>query len=188
MKNYREKITTQLKGSPLPAHDSFDRSAAAVLVPVLEQSEPMVVLTKRADHLSSHAGQVSFPGGHWEKTDRDLIHTALREAQEEIGLDPTLVHVSGVLPSHETGGSQPIVPIVGLVKADAPLSANLDEVANIFFVPLRYLMDLENYERHEHEWQGKMWDYYSTNWEGYKIWGATANILHSFYDKVFQEG
>lgn len=188
MKNYREKITTQLHGSPLPAPDSFDRSSAAVLVPVLEQSEPMVLLTRRADHLSSHAGQVSFPGGHWEKADKDLIQTALREAQEEVGLDPQLVKVSGVLPSHATGGSQPIVPIVGLVQADALFVANPDEVADIFRVPLRYLMNLENYQRHEHQWEGKPVAYYSTNWEGYKIWGATANILHSFYDKVFKEG
>ena len=189
MKNYRQKITTRLRAHNLPDAHSFDhhRPAAAVLVGIIEDDEPRILLTRRADHLSSHAGQISFPGGHWEEEDEDLIATALREAQEEVGLDSALVEISGVLRAHHTGGSQPIVPIVGFVRKDARLQACADEVAEIFSVPLSFLMESENYNRRSWTQDGQTWRYHVIVWQGREIWGATANILRSFYDAVFAE-
>lgn len=180
---------SQLEKNPPPNPKNFgdEKTAAAVLVGIIEKNEPYVLLTRRADNLSSHAGQVSFPGGHWEASDKNFIATALREAHEEVGLKPEFVEVSGVLPTHRSGKGQPMVPIVGFVEPTAKLEASPDEVADIFSVPLSFLMDFENYQRHQHEWQGQKWDYYETHWEGFRIWGATANILRCFYDTVFKD-
>lgn len=189
MKYYRQRIISQLEKTSLPNPQSFDgeKPPAAVLLGIIEKKEPHILLTKRSENLSSHAGQVSFPGGHWEDGDKNLISTALREADEEVGLRPEFVEVSGVLPTHRSGKGQPMVPIVGFIGNGAQFEANPDEVADIFSAPLSFLMNFDNYQRRQHEWQGQMWDYYETHWEGFKIWGATANILRCFHDIVFKE-
>ena len=189
MNNYRDQIITRLSDRVVPDAHSFDhsRAAAAVLVGIIEDDAPRVLLTRRAEHLSSHAGQISFPGGHWEAEDDDLIQTALREASEEVGLAPNLVEISGVLTAHRTGKSQPIVPIVGFLPKDAVFTACPDEVAEIFSVPLSFLMQAENYKQRSWTQDGQTWQYHVITWQGREIWGATANILRSFYDLVFAE-
>jgi len=186
MRDYHARITRLLADQPLPDAQSFDyhRPAAAVLVGIIDEEQPRILLTRRADHLSSHAGQVSFPGGHWEEGDSDLIKTALREAHEEVGLDSSFVKISGVLRAHHTGKSQPIVPIVCSVDRRAEFRACADEVAEIFSVPLSFLLEDKNYEQRDYEWEGSKHRYHVLMWEGRQIWGATANILRSLYDVV----
>ncbi len=193
MDNYREDIERALADQSWPSLESListksaDRSPAAVLVAIIEAEEPRVLLTRRADHLSSHAGQVAFPGGRWERQDHSFARTALREAQEEVGLDPSHVELSGALDIHHTGYGQVIVPIIGFVDGSAVFSADDGEVAEIFSVPLRFLMTPENYESRERKWEGRVWRYRVISWEGREIWGATASILHSFYQTVFAQ-
>ncbi len=189
MDNYRAQIIEALGGQSWPSVESLtlpdQRRPAAVLVPIVEAEEPQVLLTRRADHLSSHAGQVAFPGGHWERQDESLASTALREAREEVGLDSAHVELSGALEVHHTGYGQVIVPIIGFVDGAARFCAADGEVSEIFQVPLRFLMTPENYAPREREWQGQVWRYHVVSWEGREIWGATASILHSFYQTVF---
>ena len=191
MDNYREQIEEALADQTWPSLESViarpaqDRVPAAVLVGIIEADEPRILLTRRADHLTSHAGQVAFPGGRWEREDDSFAITALREANEEVGLDPAHVELSGALEIHHTGYGQVIVPIIGFVDAAADFSADDGEVAEIFSVPLRFLMTPENYQPRERTWQGQVWNYQVVSWEGREIWGATASILHSFYQTVF---
>lgn len=154
--------------------------AAAVLVPlVLRETGMTVLLTQRTAHLRDHAGQISFPGGRCEEQDASPVETALREAQEEVGLDPAQVEVLGRLPEYRTGTGFSIIPVVGLVHP--PLNLKLDdfEVAEAFETPLGFLLDSANHQRHSVEYQGALREYYAMPWEGYYIWGATAGILVS---------
>ena len=153
---------------------------AAVLMPVvLRDSGLTVLLTQRTAHLRDHAGQVSFPGGRCEDSDASAVHTALREAQEEVGLDPSQVEVLGVLPEYRTGTGFSIIPVVALVRP--PLNLRLDdfEVAEAFETPLSFLLDPANRQRHSIMHQGVMREYYAMPWQGYYIWGATAGMLVS---------
>ena len=161
------------------------KKSAAILFGIIESEEPYILLTRRADHLSSHPGQVAFPGGYWEPEDKNLIDTALREAREEVGLDPLMVQVAGALDMQSTSQLQPIMPIMGFINKDAGFRACADEVAEIFSVPLSFLMTLDNYQFEQRRWNGKVWDYYAANWEGKTIWGATANILRFAAIHVF---
>lgn len=155
-------------------------TAAAVLVPlVLRETGMTVLLTQRTAHLRDHAGQISFPGGRCEEQDASPVETALREAREEVGLDRGQVEVLGVLPEHRTGTGFSIIPVVGLVHP--PLNLKLDdfEVAEAFETPLGFLLDPANHQRHSVEHQGSLREYYAMPWEGYYIWGATADMLVS---------
>ena len=151
---------------------------AAVLLPLIERDSGLtVLLTQRTAHLRDHAGQISFPGGRCEDSDTSVVHTALREAQEEVGLDPAQVEVLGVLPEYRTGTGFSVMPVVALVRP--PLNLKLDdfEVAEAFEVPLAFLLDPANRQRHSIEHQGKQREYFAMPWEGYYIWGATAGML-----------
>jgi 8-oxo-dGTP pyrophosphatase MutT (NUDIX family) len=155
-------------------------TAAAVLVPLVPRATGLtVLLTQRTAHLRDHAGQISFPGGRCEERDASPIETALREAQEEVGLSPGQVEVLGLLPEYRTGTGFSIMPVVGLVHP--PLNLKLDdfEVAEAFETPLSFLLDPANCLRHKIEYQGSMREYYAMPWEGYYIWGATAGMLVS---------
>lgn len=159
---------------------------AAVLVPVIERPEGLTVLfTQRTAHLNDHAGQVSFPGGRCEETDASPVFTALRETEEEIGLDPALVEVLGILPEYRTGTGFSVTPVVGLVRP--PFELNLDsfEVAEIFETPLSFLLDPANHQRHSMEIGGVMRHYYAMPYEGYFIWGATAGMLVSLHRLLY---
>ncbi len=153
---------------------------AAVLIPlVLRETGLTVLLTQRTAHLRDHAGQISFPGGRCEESDRTPQAAALREAQEEVGLEPAQVELLGELPQYSTATGFTITPVVGLVRP--PLNLKLDdfEVADVFEVPFEFLMDTRNHQRHQVEFQGALRAYYAMPWEGYFIWGATAGMLVS---------
>ncbi|MCD8505592.1 MAG: CoA pyrophosphatase [Burkholderiaceae bacterium] len=156
---------------------------AAVLVPlVLRESGFTVLLTRRTDHLHDHAGQVSFPGGRVEHTDASPIATALRETHEETGLAPEHVDVLGSLPRYYTGTGFAVTPITGLVRPTFTLAPDEFEVAEVFEVPLGFLMDSSNYRLHRASLpDGSERQYYSIPYEKYFIWGATAAMLRGMY-------
>lgn len=153
---------------------------AAVLIPlVLRPTGITVLLTQRTAHLRDHAGQVSFPGGRSEAHDADAAATALREAEEEVGLAAAQVEVLGCLPDYRTGTGFSVTPVVGLVHP--PLNLRLDdfEVAEVFEPPLDFLMHPANRRRESIEVRGAMREYWAIPWEGFFIWGATAGMLVS---------
>jgi 8-oxo-dGTP pyrophosphatase MutT (NUDIX family) len=144
-----------------------------------------MLLTERATHLSTHSGQVAFPGGKRDETDRDEAHTALREAQEEIGLDPSQVEVLGSLPTYTTGTRFIVTPVVALVSPGHRLALNAHEVADAFEVPLEFLMNPAHHHRHRLEVDGVGREWFSMPYmDGATerfIWGATAGMLRNFY-------
>lgn len=153
---------------------------AAVLVPIVVRDSGLtVLLTQRTAHLRDHAGQVSFPGGRSEPEDVSAIATALREAQEEVGIEPQQVEVIGQLPEYRTGTGFSVIPVVALVSP--PLNLKLDdfEVAEVFEPPLDFLLDTANHQRHQVEIRGALREYWAMPWQGYYIWGATAGMLVS---------
>jgi len=160
---------------------------AAVLVPVVDHPEPTVLLTQRAQHLPDHPGQVSFPGGKIDKTDESPMHSALREAEEEIGLDRAHVEPIGYLDLYMTTLGYRIVPLVARVRPGFSLTLNMAEVDNVFEVPLAFLMDAANMQRHSREWQGMTRHYYAFTFGERYIWGVTAGILRNLRDRIWQE-
>lgn len=158
---------------------------AAVLVPIVMRERPTMLLTERATHLSTHSGQVAFPGGKSDETDRDAAHTALREAHEEVGLDERFVEVVGTLPTYTTGTQFIVTPVVALVQPGHTLTPNASEVADVFEVPLDFLMNPAHHRHHALEFAGvrREWlsmPYMDGNTERF-IWGATAGMLRNFY-------
>ena len=160
---------------------------AAVLVPVVEHSEPTVLLTQRAQHLPDHPGQISFPGGKIDAGDETPLHSALREAEEEIGLDRAHVEPLGYLDLYMTTLGYRIVPLVARVKPGFELTLNPSEVDNVFEVPLAFLMDVANHQRHSRDWQGVTRHFYAITFEERYIWGVTAGILRNLYDRIYRE-
>ena len=157
---------------------------AAVLIPIVRRPEGLtVLLTKRTEHLTNHAGQVSFPGGRAEEDDSSPIETALRETQEEIGLMRRHVEIVGVLPDHVTASAYVVTPVVGLVTPPFDLTAESNEVAAIFEVPLRFLMDGMNHQRMSFELPdgGGRRSFYAMPYERFFIWGATAGMLRNLF-------
>jgi predicted Fe-S protein YdhL (DUF1289 family)/8-oxo-dGTP pyrophosphatase MutT (NUDIX family) len=161
-----------------------DRQAAAVLVGFREGATPRLVLTVRTDHLPSHAGQVAFPGGRSDPQDRNAIATALRESNEEIGLDPALVTPLGYLDCFETISGFVITPVVARIAADAPLHPAPDEVAEVFEVPLDFLLAPANLRRYTMEFRGHQRPMVEFNHGGHRIWGATASMLLNLLQRM----
>lgn len=161
-------------------------AAAAVLVPLLMRPAGItVLLTQRAAHLNAHAGQVAFPGGRVDATDADAVVTALREAKEEIALDPHCVEVLGLLPPYTTATAYVVTPVVALVDARATWSPHPDEVAEVFEVPFSFLMDPTNHMSQTLKWNGQLRHWFAMLYqdgtvERY-IWGATAGMLRNLY-------
>lgn len=163
-----------------PYRGREDLTPAAVLVPVVERERELTVLfTQRTAHLHDHPGQISFPGGRSEAGEASPVVTALREAQEEIGLDPARVEVLGLLPEYHTITSYRVTPVVGLIRPPLNLALDAFEVAAVFETPLAFLMDPRNHERHTVEVAGAMRQYYAMPYEGRYIWGATAGMIVS---------
>jgi 8-oxo-dGTP pyrophosphatase MutT (NUDIX family) len=150
---------------------------AAVLVPVLDKAEPEILLTVRAEHLIQHPGQVSFPGGSVDRNDSTAVITALREAQEEIGLDHSMVSPLGFLDRLDTISDYRVLPVVGLVRPDFVWKPDLREVSEVFTIPLRLAVDSRAYSHQEINRDGKNIVISTLYWQGHKIWGITATIL-----------
>lgn len=159
---------------------------AAVLVPVVDHPEPTVLLTQRSQHLPDHPGQVSFPGGKIDKTDADPLASALREADEEIGLDRAHVEPLGYLDLYMTTLGYRIVPVIARVKPGFTLKLNAKEVDNAFEVPLAFLMDQANVQRHSRDWQGMTRHYYAITFGERYIWGVTAGILRNLHERIYR--
>ena len=159
---------------------------AAVLVAVVDHPEPTVLLTQRAQHLPDHAGQVSFPGGKIDKSDASPLASALREAEEEIGLARQFVEPLGYLDLYMTTLGYRIVPVVARVKPGFSLTLNTGEVDATFEVPLAFLMDQNNVERHARDWQGMTRHYYAISFGERYIWGATAGILRNLHERIYR--
>jgi 8-oxo-dGTP pyrophosphatase MutT (NUDIX family) len=158
---------------------------AAVLVPVVDRPAPGVILTMRTKDLSSHAGQIAFPGGKIDKADKGPLAAALREAKEEIGLDARLVEPIGYLDLYLTFSGFRILPVVARVEPHYALTLNASEVADAFEVPLDFLMGPENHQRHSREWRGIQRQYYAMPYQERYIWGVTAGILRNLYERVY---
>lgn len=159
---------------------------AAVLVPVVAHRRLSVLLTLRTDTLPSHAGQISFPGGKMEPADADPVATALREAQEEIGLEPTFVEPLGYLDPYRTGTGFRIFPVVAIVRTGFALALDQAEVADAFEVPLDFLMDERNHHTHVRTWGGAERRYYAMPFQERYIWGATAGIMKNMHQRLFR--
>ena len=158
------------EGHSTPGHD------AAVLVAVTDRSEPGVLLTVRREHLRAHAGQISFPGGRVDPGE-DHVAAALREAMEEIALDPTLVRPIGIADPYCTLTGYRVVPVVAIIPPDLDLAPHEDEVAELFEAPLSFLVDPANHRRMSAEYQGVARQYWQIEWSGRRIWGATAAMI-----------
>lgn len=155
---------------------------AAVLVPVIGHGADLTVLfTKRTAHLHDHGGQISFPGGRAEPGDRGAAQTALRETEEEIGLASDRVEVLGSLSEYVTVTGYRVTPVVGLIRPPLVLKPDDFEVAEIFEVPLRFLLDPSNHQRNSVVHLGRSRHYYAMPYGQYYIWGATAGMLMNFY-------
>ena len=158
---------------------------AAVLVPIVERSEPTVLLTQRTADLASHAGQISFPGGRIEPNDESPVAAAMREAKEEVGLAPMLIEPIGYLDLYLTFSGCRILPSVARVKPDFSLTINPSEVVDAFEVPLQFLMTPANHQRKSRDWKGITRDYYAMPFGDRYIWGITAGILRNLYDRIY---
>lgn len=158
---------------------------AAVLMPIVMRAEPTVLLTQRTSHLSTHAGQIAFPGGKVDETDADAVAAALREAEEEVGLAPQWLEVLGQLPLYTTGSAFMVTPVVALVRPGFSLQPNAHEVAEVFEVPLAFLMNPAHHRHHQVFWQGVQRQWLSMPYQDHAqdrfIWGATAGMLRNFY-------
>jgi 8-oxo-dGTP pyrophosphatase MutT (NUDIX family) len=160
---------------------------AAVLVPVIAREEPMVLLTQRAAHLTEHSGQISFPGGKIDAADESPAFAALREAHEEIGLERKHARAVGYLDLYMTTLGYRIVPVIAQVEPGFVLKLNAAEVDNVFEVPLAFVMDQANHQRHSRDWQGMTRHYYAIPFGERYIWGVTAGILRNLYDRIYRE-
>jgi len=170
------EVVARMRAS-LPAR----RTPAAVLVPLVEREGGMtVLLTQRAATLKDHAGQISFPGGRIEPGDADAWHAALREAQEEIGLAPSLVEFAGYLPDHVVISGFRVTPVVGFVKPEYQLRIAAAEVHDVFEVPLDFILDAANHKTRQRQIGELTVDIHDIPYGGRNIWGATAGMLMTF--------
>lgn len=181
LSNIREKA---------PGHrpdDSVLLSAeAGVLMAVTDdESDPHLILTKRADHLTSHPGEVAFPGGKRDDDDSSIVHTALRESFEEIMLPPDQVDVVGPMPISVSKMGLKVVPIIGIIPHHIELVASEDEIASIFRVPLRYFLDSPVEQYTEREFQGTRYRVPCYHYDGYVIWGLTAYFITDCFNRLF---
>jgi 8-oxo-dGTP pyrophosphatase MutT (NUDIX family) len=167
---------------------SWDAEAAVLIVLAGEGEDEHVLLTQRAAHLNLHRGEVAFPGGKRDATDASLLDTAIREAQEEVGLDPGRVEVMGRLPAGCTRTGIRVAPFVARVPEQTPLEPNLDELESLFWVPTAYLLDDNRVRTDVFEVQGEACWAPVYNYLGYTIWGFTARVLVQFLNEFWSAG
>lgn len=159
---------------------------AAVLIPVVDHGhEATVLLSRRAEKLRNHSGQVAFPGGTIDPTDASPEAAALRETSEEIGLDSDYIEIIGRLPDYVSGSGYRIAPVLGIVRPGFSLTLNSDEVDAVFEVPLGFLMDPANHTRDSRMWNDLEWFYYEMPYGGQRIWGVTAGIIRTLYERLY---
>ena len=173
-----------------PGHERLIRQArlreAAVLIPIVDRgSEATMLLTKRAETLRDHTGQVAFPGGRIDPGDVTPERAALREADEEIGLAGTYIDVVGRMPDYVSGSGYRIAPVLSVVKPGFHLHLNPEEVDAAFEVPLRFLMDPANHALGSRLWGEREWVYYDMPYEDRRIWGVTAGIIRMLYERLY---
>ena len=159
---------------------------AAVLVPVVDHPDPTVLLTVRTTHLPDHPGQIAFPGGKIDAGDESPLAAAMREAAEEIGLDEGFVEPIGYLDLYMTALGYRIVPTIARVRPGFHLALNPAEVDDAFEVPLAFLMEEANHQRHSREWKGMMRTVYAMPFGDRYIWGVTAGILRNLYERIYR--
>jgi 8-oxo-dGTP pyrophosphatase MutT (NUDIX family) len=168
-----------------PRFTNRQSAPAAVLVPLVMREQLCVLLTQRTTQLANHSGQIAFPGGRQDAEDADAAACALREAEEEIGLDPRHVEVLGTLPTYTTGTMFVVTPVVALVTPDHRLALSPHEVADAFEVPLPFLMNPAHHRRHAIEVDGVRREWFAMPWQDgsreHFIWGATAGMLRNLY-------
>ena len=161
---------------------------AAVLVLIIIRNDGLqVLLTKRNENLKHHAGQISFPGGRVEDSDRNVQHTALRETEEEVGLKPALIKIIGELDQYIVGTGYLVSPIIGVIEPPFELVKQEDEVAEIFEAPLDFLISPENFKRYSRNFNGKTHYHFAITWENHFIWGATAGMLRNLSDRLLYQ-
>ena len=180
------RVSDYALNGPLPDSRTIARARpAAVLAPIVARSEGLsVLLTLRAAHLRTHSGQVAFPGGKIDEGET-ARQTALREAQEEIGLEERYVEPLGWLDPYLTGTGYRVAPLVALIHPAFTLAINAHEVADVFEAPFAFLMDPANHRLEEREWRGAKRKFYAMPYGERYIWGATAGILHNLYERLF---
>jgi len=161
---------------------------AAVLAPIILRDEPTLLLTRRNAALTHHAGQISFPGGRLESGDADAVAGALRESHEEIGLLPSAVETLGFLDPLTTITGFRVLPLVGLVAAGTPIFPDPGEVAEVFEVPLDFVLDSVNQQQREREFRGRVRRYHVIEFGPYEIWGATAAMIVNLSDRMRAAG
>jgi 8-oxo-dGTP pyrophosphatase MutT (NUDIX family) len=187
-----ERLRASLLSEPLSGHfvqedgvDDQPLTPAAVLFPiVLRDGGQTVLLTQRTAHLRDHAGQISFPGGRVEEEDLSPSHTALRETEEEIGLPRERIEILGFLPEYRTGTGFRVTPVVALVLPPFELQPDPFEVAEVFEVPLAFLLDPANHQQHSLHHRGALRHYFAMPYGDYFIWGATAGMIRSLSERL----
>jgi|SRR5690625_126480 len=175
-----EALYTDLHRDPQATTEPFCR-AAVFMALVQRPSGVNIIFTRRADHLFNHAGEICFPGGRAEDSDKDEVATALRETQEEIGIGADYVTLMGTHPGFVTTSRFLMTPVIGEVRAGFTVTPDPSEVAEVFEVPLSVLMDPGQHCLHQARFQGKLHRYFTIVWQSRVIWGATAGLVRNFY-------
>lgn len=172
----RSNLEAELLVGDLPEIRSLASNQAAVLIAITDRPEPGVILTVRREHMRTHAGQIAFPGGRLDPGE-DAVAAALREAHEEILLDPAAVEVVGSIDPYRTVTGYIVIPVLGVIPADLPLEPHEREVADWFEAPLGHLLDARNHHRRSALFEGNERHYYEIIWNERRIWGATAAMI-----------
>ena len=184
-KGHREDIPDLMTDSRFA--EAGRATEAAVLIAVTERDEPGLLLTQRPRDMRDHPGQVAFPGGKIDPGE-NAVQAALREAHEEIALDPSQVRIIGTTDRYQTGTGFDVTPVLGVVPPDLDLTPNPDEVEAWFEVPLSLVLRRENWTEQEVFWRGKMRQYLEMDYQGFRIWGVTAAIIANLSRRITHEG